>query len=78
MFRTRLRLKTLYYTSWYRPGGGMMYNRECLEPWHPEHPYNWFKKHFPYDKPEWFGFSDPMAGREKEILSSLRENELFV
>ena len=50
--------KSITIQTWWKPGGGMMYNRECLPPDHPEHIYNYVKREFGVD-PEDYGIEKP-------------------
>lgn len=38
--------------------GGMWTRRDALEPWHPEHPYNYIKREYGVD-PEDYGIFKP-------------------
>jgi hypothetical protein len=52
--------KSIEYDPWWRPGGGMMYRRDCLGPDHPENLYNHIKRTC-YVDPEWYGIKNPAS-----------------
>jgi hypothetical protein len=43
---------------WWKPGGGMMYRRDCLPPTHEQHIYNYIKREFGVN-PEDYGIPNP-------------------
>jgi hypothetical protein len=43
---------------WWKPGGTMIYNRDGLDPNHPESTYNYVKKTYNVD-PELYGIDPP-------------------
>lgn len=63
---------TLRYSTWWKPGGGMMYNRDCLGHKHPEQTYNFLKRHGV--TPEDYGIKHPLVEiKEKEFLTKTRD-----
>lgn len=48
-------------STWWK-NGGMLINRECLPPNHPEHMYNYMKREFDVD-PEDYGVENPLKTR---------------
>ena len=39
--------RSISYPQWWCPGTGMMYNRDCLPPDHPESAWNYCSKKYP-------------------------------
>lgn len=48
---------SICYSVWHK-AGGMMYNRKCLSPDHPEYIYNYIKREFNVN-PEDYGIEHP-------------------
>ena len=44
---------------WWKPGGGMMYRRDCLPIDHPEHTYNYIVREYGV-RPELYGIEKPI------------------
>lgn len=64
--------ESIEYSVWWKPGTGMMYNREALSPDHPEYVYNYLKREFGVD-PEDYGVYHPInMTKEYNAISDLR------
>jgi hypothetical protein len=57
-------IKEISVPTWWKPGGGMMYKRDCLGSNHPEHPYNYVVREYGVD-PEDFGIKKPIGEKTK-------------
>ena len=55
--------ESISYPVWWKPGGGMMYRRDCLSPDHPESSYNYLKRHYPGLNPENYGVDKSVVVR---------------
>ena len=59
IFRKLSMIDEIEIQQWWKPGGGMMYNTECLDPDHHMHPYN--QALAQGVRPEDFGIQNPYA-----------------
>jgi len=59
--------ETITIETWWKPGGGMMYNRQFLPIDHPENIYNWTKRTYPDLDPEDYGIYHPDVEKYKDM-----------
>lgn len=64
-------LITIEVPVWWKPGGGMMYKRECLPADHPESEYNYIKRTYGVN-PVDYGIESPetvcqSCGKSKDL-----------
>ena len=58
--------ETIEYSSWWK-NGGMLINRDCLPPTHPEHTYNYVKNTLGVD-PEVYGIPYPFHRYNEKVI----------
>ena len=56
--------ETIEVPTWFKSGGGMMYNRWCLDPDDPEHAYWYIWREYGIS-PELYGIENPMGGMKR-------------